>query len=154
MVQILKDIITDRIGSVIYVVGTLVRGLSSQTFSEKKFGITPEQYLILLLIIENEGIHQRQICEITLKDRANIARIVEILLQKELIEKKTDSNGRRIYKIIATEKGKNLIKTIEPCDIDLRSFITRDISEEELEITRRTLEKIKTNVIDNVKLQI
>ena len=150
----IKDIITDRIGSVIYVIGSLVRGLSSQGFSEKKFGITPEQYLILLLIIENEGVYQRQICEVTLKDRANVARIVEILLQKGLIEKNSDSNGRRIYKIVATEKGKALIKLIEPFDIELRNFITRDISEEDLGITRRTLEKIKANVIDNVKLQI
>lgn len=150
----IKDIITDRIGSVIYVVGTLVRGLSSQKFTEMKFGITPEQYLILLLIIENEGVYQRQICEITLKDRANIARIVEILLQKGLIEKNTDSNGRRIYKIVATQKGKELIKTIDPYDMELRKFITRDITKEELDITRRTLEKIKTNVINNIKLQI
>lgn len=64
----LKDIITDRIGSIIYVVGSLIRGVSSQTFSEHKFEITPEQYLILLLIIENEGVYQRQICEITLKE--------------------------------------------------------------------------------------
>lgn len=150
----LKDIIKDRIGSVIYVVGSLIRGLSSQTFSEKNFGITPEQYLILLLIIENEGVYQRQICEITLKDRANIARIVEILFQKGLIQKKTDSNGRRIYKIIATQKGKDLIKEIEPCDLELREFITRDISEEDLNITRKTLEKIRENVIDSIKLQI
>jgi len=150
----IKDIITDRIGSVIYVVGSLVRGLSSQAFTENKFGITPEQYLILLLIIENEGVYQRQICEVTLKDRANVARIVEILLQKELIKKETDSNGRRIYKITATEKGQDLIKTISPCDIELKNFITRGISEEELAITKRTLEKIKTNVIDNVRLQI
>lgn len=139
----LKDIITDRIGSIIYVVGSLVRGLSSQTFSEKNFGITPEQYLILLLIIENEGVYQRQICEITLKDRANIARIVDILLQKDLIKKVSDSNGRRIYKITATEKGKELIKEIDPCDMKLREFITRGISEEELQITRKTLNKIK-----------
>lgn len=150
----LKDIINDRIGSIIYVVGTLVRGLSSQTFHDKAFGITPEQYLILLLIIENEGVYQRQICEITLKDRANIARIVEILLQKGLIDKITDSNGRRIFKIVPTEKGKELIKKIEPCDFDLRKFITRNISEEDLIVTKRTLEQIKTNLIDNVKLQI
>ncbi len=150
----LKDIITDRIGSIIYVVGSLVRGLSSQTFSEKNFGITPEQYLILLLIIENEGVYQRQICEITLKDRANIARIVDILLQKDLIKKVSDSNGRRIYKITATEKGKELIKEIDPCDMKLREFITRGISEEELQITRKTLNKIKENVIDSIKLQI
>lgn len=150
----LKDIIEDRIGSIIYVVGSLIRGLSSQTFSEKKFGITPEQYLILLLIVENEGVYQRQICEITLKDRANIARLIEILLQKNLIEKSPDSNGRRIYKIKATEKGKNLIKSIEHLDLELRHYITRNISSEDLEITKRTLEKIKINVIDKVKLQI
>lgn len=150
----LKDIITDRIGSIVYVVGTLIRALSSQSFSERRFGITPEQYLILLLIVENEGVYQRQICEITLKDRANIARIIEILLQKELIEKISDSNGRRIFKISATEKGKNLIKEIEPLDMELRQFITRDISPEDLKITRRTLEKIKANVIDDIKLQI
>lgn len=150
----IKDVIKDRIGSIVYVVGSLVRGLSSQTFSEKGFGITPEQYLILLLIIENEGVYQRQICEITLKDRANIARIVDILLQKGLIDKRADSNGRRIYKIVPTQKGKDIIKAIEPCDLDLRWFITRGIAEEDLAITKRTLEKIKQNVIDNVKLQI
>lgn len=150
----LKSIITDRIGSIIYVVGSLVRGFSSQAFSEKKFGITPEQYLILLLIIENQGAYQRQICETTLKDRANVARIIEILLQKGLIEKTADSNGRRIFKINATQKGIDLIKKIEPFDLEMREFITRDIPEEDLEITKRTLEKIKANVIDNVKLQI
>lgn len=150
----LKDIIDDRIGSIIYVVGTLVRGLSSQTFSEKTFGITPEQYLILLLIVENDGVYQRQICEITLKDRANVARLIEILLNKGLIEKVTDSNGRRIYKIHATQKGKDLINKIAPLDRELRNFITRNISSEDLDITRRTLQKIKENVIDNIKLQI
>ncbi len=150
----LKDIIEERIGSIIYVVGTLIRGLSSQTFSDRNFGITPEQYLILLFIVENEGVYQRQICEITLKDRANVARLIEILLKKDLIEKFSDSNGRRIYKIHATQKGKDLIKKIEPMDTELRSFITRGISSEDLEITKRTLEKIKANVIDNIKLQI
>ncbi|MCM1338074.1 MAG: MarR family transcriptional regulator [Muribaculaceae bacterium] len=150
----LKDIIQDRIGSMIFTTGVLIRGLSSQTYTEKEFGITPEQYLILLLIIENEGIHQRQICEITLKDRANVARIVDILLEKGLIEKTVDSNGRRIFKIFATDKGKALTEKILPTDIELRQIITNNISAEELEITKKTLEKINLNVRDKVKLQI
>ena len=93
-------------------------------------------------------------CETTLKDRGNVARIVDILLKKDLIKKIADSNGRRIFKIIATQKGKDLIQSIEPLDLKLRSFITRDITEEELSITKRTLEKIKANVIQNVRLQI
>ncbi len=150
----LKDIITDRIGSMIFATGVLVRGLSSQTFTEKGFGITPEQYLVLVLIIENEGMYQRHIAEITLKDRANVARIVNILLEKELIKKHVDSNGRRIFKIVATQKGKDLIEKIAPTDMELRKIIAKDISPEEFEITIKTLQKIRMNTRDMVKLQI
>lgn len=150
----LKSVIKNRIGSMIFATGVLVRGLSSQTFTEKKVGISPEQYLILLLIIENEGMYQRQISEITLKDRANVARIVSILQKKELIEKITDSNGKRIYKIIATKKGKELTKKIEPIDKELRKIITNDITDEEFRITVNTLQKIRMNTRNKVKLQI
>ena len=150
----LKDIIEDKIGSMIYTTGVLVRSLSSQTYSDKKFIITPEQYLILVLINENEGMHQRQISEITLKDRGNVARIVDILFEKELIYKASDSNGRRIYKIFVTQKGKDLINEIKPTDLELRKIIQNNVTPEELEITKRTLEKIKLNVRDKVRLQI
>ncbi len=150
----LKDIITDRIGSMIFATGVLVRCLSSQTFTEKGLEITPEQYLILLLIIENEGMYQRQICEITLKDRANVARIVNILLEKDLIKKNIDSNGRRIFKIVATQKGKELCEGIVPIDKELKKIISNDITGEEFKITLNTLRKIRENVRNKVKLQI
>ncbi len=38
--------------------------------------------------------------------------------------------------------------------MEIRKFVSRGITEEELQITKRTLEKIKQNVIDRVKLQI
>lgn len=154
MQNMLKDIITNRIGSMIFVTGILVRCLSSQTFTELGLEVTPEQYLILLLILENEGLYQRQISEITLKDRANVARIVNILLEKELITKTTDSNGRRIFKIVATEKGKDLCRSLIPVDKELRKIITENITEEELNVTFNTLQKIKGNVQTKVKLQI
>ena len=76
------------------------------------------------------------------------------MLQKGFIEKTPDSNGRRIYKIVATQKGKALTDIIAPHDLELKKIITNGLTQEEIEITKRTLNKIKANIIDKVKLQI
>ena len=148
-----REFLKGRIGALVFITGTFIRGLSSQTFAEKKFELTPDQYVILNLLLENERImYQRQLAEITLKDRANISRIIEILHKKGFIEKIPDSNGRKIYKLTVTEKGKK--DKIFPTDVELRKMITANITEEELAVTFSTLEKMNMNIRDKVKLQI
>ena len=150
-----REYLKGRIGSLIFITGTLIRGLSSQTFSERDYGLTPDQYVILSLLLENDEImYQRQLAEITFKDRANISRIIDIMHKKGLIEKIPDSNGRKIYKLVVTEKGKELRDKVFPADIELRAMITKNITEEELAITFNTLEKMNLNIRDKVKLQI
>ncbi len=150
-----REYLKNRIGSLIYITGTLIRGFSSQTFVEKEFELTPDQYVILNLLLENEEImYQRQLAEITFKDRANISRIIEILHQKNFIEKIPDSNGRKIYKLIVTEKGKEARDKVLSTDMYLRKIITNNISAEELALTFSTLEKMNKNIRDKVKLQI
>lgn len=150
-----REYLKGRIGALIYITGTLVRGLSTQTFAEKKFDLTPDQYVILNLLLENDEIMcQRQLAEIMFKDRANMARIIEIMHRKGLVEKIPDSNGRKIFKLVVTEKGKAARDMVFPTDIDLRKIITADIPEENLAVTFRTLEKMNFNVRDKVKLQI
>ena len=149
-----RDYLKGRIGSLIYITGTLIRGFSTQTFNEKKFEITPDQYVILSLLIENENImYQRQLAEITFKDRANISRIIEILHKKGFLDKIPDSNGRKIFKLVVTEKGKKARDKILKTDMELRNIITNDISEEELSLAFHILEKMNFNVKDLVKLQ-
>lgn len=150
-----REYLKGRIGALIYITGTLVRGLSTQTFAEKKFDLTPDQYVILNLLLENDEIMcQRQLAEIMFKDRANMARIIEIMHRKGLVEKIPDSNGRKIFKLVVTEKGKAARDMVFPTDIDLRKIITADIPEEDLAVTFSTLEKMNFNVRDKVKLQI
>lgn len=56
-----REYLKSRIGSLIYITGTLIRGLSTQTFAENNFGLTPDQYVILYLLLENDEImYQRQ----------------------------------------------------------------------------------------------
>lgn len=143
-----------RIGTTIYNTGVVTRALSSQTFAERGFELSPEQFLILDLLCEQGELYQRQICEITLKDRGNVARLIKILLDKELIRKEESSNGRRIFKIFVTEKGKKLRNKIKPTAEGLRELLKTNITEEELETTLNTLKKVYENARPLVNLQI
>lgn len=150
-----REYLKHRIGSLIYITGTLIRGFSTQAFAEKNFGLTPDQYVILSLLIENEEImYQRQLAEIMLKDRANISRIIDIMHKNGLIDKIPDSNGRKIFKLIVTEKGRKLKDKVFVTDIELRNDITKGITQDELAVTFNTLEKMNLNIRGKVKLQI
>lgn len=150
-----REYLKGRIGSLIYITGTLIRGFSTQTFTEKEYELTPDQYVILNLLLENDEImYQRQLAEIMFKDRANISRIIDIMHRNGLIEKVPDSNGRRIYKLVVTEKGKEIRNRVLPTDKELRAVITENISEEELNSIFHILEKMNKNIRDKVKLQI
>lgn len=143
-----------RIGTSIYNTGIVARALSSQTFAERGFEITPEQYLVLDLVTEHGELYQRQIAEITLKDRGNVSRIIKILEEKELIKKVEAAQGRRVYKIFITKKGRELRDKMLPTALELREILAKDIAEEELTITLNTLRKVYDNVRDLVRLQI
>ncbi len=149
-----KHILGKRIGTMLFTTGTLSRCLSSQTFNEKKFPVTPEQFLILSLLVENKELYQRQISEITLKDRANVSRIINILENKGYVKRTDDSNGRKIHKITVTEKGKELADFITPTTMELRKIITKDIKTDELEFFLEIMDKIYRNIRDKVNLQI
>ena len=150
-----REYLKGRIGSLIYITGTLIRGFSTQTFTEKEYELTPDQYVILNLLLENDEImYQRQLAEIMFKDRANISRIIDIMHRNGLIEKVPDSNGRRIYKLVVTEKGKEIRNRVLPTDKELRAVITENISEEELNSMFHILEKMNKNIRDKVKLKI
>mgnify|MGYP004485025903 CR=1 FL=1 len=143
-----------RVGTTIYHTGMVARALSSQTFVEKGFDLTPEQFLILDLVQEKGELYQRQICEITLKDRSNVARLIKILEEKSLIQREQSSNGRRIYKITATEKGKEVRDAIKPTALEVRHLLMNGITQEDLKITLATLNKVYENARPLVKLQI
>ncbi len=150
----LRSILKERIRARLSTTAILMRAYSNQTFAEEGFDVTAEQYAILSLIADSSEIYQRRLSEITLKDRANISRIVKILKEKELIDITIDSNGRQIYKLKLTQKGLNLYSKMKFTADKIRKTATKNIKNEELEICLNTLDKIYFNLSDKTNLQI
>ncbi len=150
----LRSILRERIRARLYTTGVMLRAFSNQTFMEEGYDITTEQFYVLSLIADNKELYQRQLSEITLKDRANISRIIKILLEKELITKTVDSNGRKIYKVKLTKKGEELYQKVKITANKIRQIATKNVPKEEMEICLNTLDKIFYNLEDKVTLQI
>lgn len=149
-----RSILRRRIGTRLFSTGTMFRALTNKVFAENNFEITPEQYLVMSLVVDNNGLYQRQLSEITLKDRANISRIINILEEKGLVKRVVGSNGRQINKVVATLDAQELREKIKPAVKGIRQIATNSISDEELEICLNTLDKMYFNIQDKVNLQI
>ncbi len=150
-----NNLLNKRVGAMLTATGSMFRMMSLQVFAEKGFEITPEQYLILSIIMDSGGeLYQRQISEITYKDRPNVTRIINILENLGLVKRIEEVNKRKVFKVEVTAKGINTRKKIQPTMYKLRAITTQNISEDDLEFSLKILEQMQMNMFEHVKLHI
>lgn len=135
------------------VTGLVAKIAQLQMFARNDFEITPEQYIILAILVENGELYQRQIAEIAYKDRPNITRLINILEKKGLVKRVEDVQKRKVYKIVITEKGKEIHKKIRPYMLELHNSAVDGITKEELEACINTLCKMLDNLEPKTKIQ-
>ena len=148
------NLLKSRIGMKLVRVGKMVRAIANQKFAKANYPITPEQFTVLTAILDHDGLYQRQIGALTLKDRPNITRIIKILEEKELITKTPDSNKRKIFKINITEKGKQAYEMVLPTVLEHWQNTVEGVTDEELISCLNVLNKIKTNLEEKLNMQI
>jgi len=125
--------------------------LMRQTFnrillSHKEVGITVDQWILINIIHKYEALSQQEIGELTFKDAPTITRMIDLLVQKELIQRNEDENDRRKFSISLTKNGINTFKLVEPIVQEIRSAAYVDISDDELDIIDITMKKIFNNL--------
>ena len=125
-----------------------------KVFKENGFDISPEQCAILFVLANNDGLYQRQISQILLKDRPNTSRLVDILEKKGLVTRELNPKNRRIVKVQITPKGRNQIDTGHEFMFGLSQKAITGIAEEDLETTKKVMAKIRCNLEDQVNIQI
>ena len=140
-----KDaIIRHKVGLKLSQVGMLSKVFAMQSFVNGECNITPEQFTVLNALSESEWLYQRQISAITLKDRANITRIINILEKRGYIKKVVD----------ITEEGKKVRNKVLPIILNIWAMTSENISEDEMDKFIETLDKIRENLINKTTLQL
>lgn len=149
-----ENLLEQKIGLVLAQIGLLSRVFAIQSFTRSEFGITPEQFTVLNALMENGDLYQRQISAITLKDRANVTRIISILEAQGLVRRQIESQGRQIQKVSITPKGVIVFEKVLPMILEIWAKTVEGIDETEMNACFLTLQKIKENLQKNTTLNL
>lgn len=139
-------------GAMLVAAGVYTRIYSRQCFRENNFDITPEQFVVIEVLMHRDGLYQRQLSEITLKDRPNITRIINILEKNGYVNRVADKNKRKVFKIYLTDKAKNLFPALAQVAKDYRKTMTDGIDKNDLETCMSVLNKVLDNLLDKVDM--
>ncbi len=148
------ELLKSRIGMKLVRIGKMTRAIATQKFTANNFEVTPEQLTVLAALIDHDGLYQRQIGALTLKDRPNITRIIKILEKMKLVTKTPDVNKRKVYKIAITDEGRKVFDKVIPTALELWQRTIEGVPEDELLITLKVLQRFKENLESELNIQL
>ena len=114
--------------------------------------LTPEQFGILMILAKWDGLYQKQIADFLSKDRPNITRMLNILEEKNYVERRSDKTNKRISRVFITKRGLELVEKLAPFKEKLQKVAIQGISPQELEVLYELLSKMRENLTNSFNI--
>jgi len=109
----------------------------------KPYGLTSEQYVIMKSVEENPDISPTQLSEITFKDKTTITRMINTLVQNEMLIRIPKQDDRRAYEIRWSDKAEKIMNEILPLTENVIKKLRSQFDVDELNTFLRILETLK-----------
>lgn len=87
----------------------------------------------LKIIRMNENCTTQTVVRILHRDKAQVTRLVNELLKRELVYKEANPNDKRSQFLSLTDKGNDIFDLLRPTEYQIVKRMTRDIDEKQLE---------------------
>lgn len=108
----------------------------------KKYDLSSGSCPYLFILENNEGISQNKMSKEIGNDKAMSARTITKLIELGYVYKEQDEQNSRAYNLYLTEKAKEIIPGIRKEIQAMMNVVTEELTEEEMQITLRSLKKI------------
>ena len=105
----------------------------------KELGLTASELPIIIYVLKHEGVSQEEMAQFLSIDKAAIARAVDTLLEKGLVQKEKDELDRRANKITVTEVGKKIEFALNQRLLYWTQYLAKDIEEKDVDTMYRVL---------------
>lgn len=131
--------IINRIGkSLIYIIDQELR---------KKVGVTFGQWKVIIILANNDnGLTQKEIADKLVLEGPTIIPIIDKLEKDGFVIREVDTKDRRINRIYLTEKSHSSLDDMIECVSRIKKISLNEISEENIALTKNTLEKMWLNL--------
>lgn len=140
--------IRNATGTVLYSIEQAIkeyRKVSQKNITKIVKDITIDQCLVLIILDKDEKISQNELANLIFKDNASITRMIELMVKKDYLNRTIHKEDRRKFNLEITEKGKKTIQLIKPIVQVNRETALYGLSQEEINLLDKTLNKIITN---------
>ena len=116
----------------------------------REFDITSQQYNVLRILRGQhpDPIKVSDIAERMLDKNSNTSRLIDKLLAKKLVDRKSCPNDRRAVDVVITEQGLELLKNLDP-EIDAWESTLHVLTPEEADLINSLLDKIRSSKNNN-----
>lgn len=108
----------------------------------KPYGMTPVRWSIISVLDTQKGITQKELAEAIDKKQTTIVEMIYAMEEKGLIKRTFSEQDRRSHYLFLTEKGEELKKNLSPLVKDAHLFVTRQLSDEEIDQLKTLLNKV------------
>lgn len=109
----------------------------------RDYDITPEQWVVLKELSNEDKISQNEISLRVGKDKNNIKALIDKLEKKEYVIRQQDTNDKRAFLITLTDKAYLLIEELKDIDKAFNEEISQNLNRSELEQFKLLLDKFK-----------
>jgi len=117
----------------------------------KGYDITLEQWVVLLILGKENIMNQKQLAEKLEKDQPTLARILDILERKKLIERQSIKEDRRSFLVHITTLGRSLKSEVAVfLEADFEKMLL-GITEEKIQIYKEVLMQINYNITNQLQ---
>lgn len=141
-----KYSIEKSIGFYIYRTALIIKSTLQRSLKERGFDITAEQWGILRVLWEEEGLSQKEVGDRLFKDKPNVTRIVDAMERKGMLFRQPVHNDRRKYSLYLTRDGKKLQAELLPIAQEILKKATNSLNNNELESLKNLLNVIYGNL--------
>lgn len=122
---------------------TLERVLDMELKS--RCGLTGGQWKIVLVLALSDGLTQKKLADLIFVESPTLVPMLDKMERQGLVQRRPDSEDRRINRIFLTPKSKKLVDSITKCILDFRKSITHGIPQNKIDVAHQVLQSIARN---------
>jgi MarR family transcriptional regulator, organic hydroperoxide resistance regulator len=125
----------------------LIKNELTHRFKQAGYEVTPEEWVILNRLWEQDGMSQNELARTTVKDKTTIVRFLDQMSKKQLITRKNSSEDARVKRVFLTPSGRGLKNRLIPIVQELLADCSENIKPSQLSVTISVLSDIEQNLL-------
>jgi DNA-binding MarR family transcriptional regulator len=130
----------------LYRTARLIRSDLNKLFKGLEPVVTPEQWILLFRLNEQDGQSQHELTDRFFNDPPNITRMLDALVKHRFVVRVADTKDRRRFLIYLTHDGRNFVEKALPSVMEKRRHVFDGFSAGDIQQFMGYLSQIEKNI--------